>query len=155
MKTFDQHNNMRSELNSALEHRDQGTIEKWVDSFLRGTGVNIPLADGLLLVKRWWIGPHEIPLNKLTPTCGPGLEYHEEQSDWDARIHGLAQKIEEGLIVPPLITEFKNNKLSLSDGNHRFGALQSLNITKYWTVVWFNSEPEWAEFKNNQSLLIS
>ena len=133
-------------LEAALKHRDLGTFESWLDAFLRGPGNNVPLADGLRLAQRWWVGPKEIPLTELVYKCGPGLEFHEDEAHWKSRIGELAIKINEGLRVPPLIAEFKDGRLMLADGNHRCGALQSTGATKYWTAIWFNSELEWASF---------
>jgi ParB-like nuclease domain len=137
-------------LATALMHRDQGTFDQWLDKFLRGPGRNVPLADGLLLEKRWWIGPEEIPLSNLVLKCGPGLEFHEDEVVWKARIEKLAEKIQNGLIVPPLIAEFQKGTLFLADGNHRCGALQLNGASKYWTAIWFNSESEWATFMKNR-----
>ena len=54
---------------------------------------HIPLADGLLQDKRWWIRPEEIALSELVLKCGPGLEFHEDEADWRTRTEQLAQKI--------------------------------------------------------------
>lgn len=44
-----------------------GQIEIWVDRYLR-TSIrpNVPLADGLQLERRWWVGPRLMSLDQLT-----------------------------------------------------------------------------------------
>ena len=133
-------------LEAALVARDQGTFPQWLDAFLRGSGTNVPLADGLRRDQRWWIGPVEIELSQLTLKCGPGLEYHEEEASWNARIGALAAKIGQGLKVPPLIAEYKDGMLFLADGNHRYGALQLSGLQHYWTAIWFNSKEDFDSF---------
>lgn len=133
-------------LEESLSCRDSQAFAHWLDQFLRGPGLNVPLADGLLKQPRWWIKPEQRILDTLTFKCGPGREFHEPEEVWRQRIEVLAQKIQTGLPVLPLIAEFKADQLLLADGNHRCGALLHLRIPSYWTAIWFNSEEDHLHF---------
>jgi hypothetical protein len=137
-------------LEGALAHRGHQTIATWVDAFLRGPGNNIPLADGLLLDPRFWIGPEELRLTDLTPKGGPGREFHEEPEGWQHRIDGIVDAIKRGVSLPPLIAEFKYEQLLLADGNHRHGGLTSIGTERYWTIVWCNSAEDFARYTNRR-----
>ncbi len=133
-------------LSAALACRDGQAFARWLDGFLRGPGVNVPLADGLLKQERWWIKPEQRQLGALAYKCGPGREYHEDEEAWNRRIEDLAREIQGGLAVVPLIAEFNQGQLLLADGNHRCGALQHLGVASYWTAIWFNSNEEYSRF---------
>ena len=135
-------------LESALIARDRGEFPQWLDTFLRGSGNNVELANGLQKAIRWWVGPIELSLNKIVLKCGPGLEFHEDEEVWNSRIAELSCAIRGGLKVPPLVAEYKDGKLLLADGNHRHGALEMLGQSKYWTAIWFNSLSEYEQFKD-------
>lgn len=130
-------------LEGALRHRERETWPQWVDAFLRGPGNNVPLANGLKLDRRWWRGPEQILLSELTPKGGPGREFNETESGWNARLRGLVEAITAGTKVPPLIAEFKDGKLLLADGNHRHGALEQIGVKTYWTAIWCNSQRDY------------
>jgi hypothetical protein len=137
-------------IEAALAARDQGRFPSWVDMFLRGLGNNIPLADGLLRERRWWLGPVELPLADLVLKCGPGLEFHEDEARYDARVQALAGEIRQGLKVPPLIAEYREGTLLLADGNHRHGGLERCGVSRYWTAVWFNSEADFEWYSKGR-----
>ena len=133
-------------LDQALTFKDGEAFAVWLDKFLRGPGGNVPLADGLQLQRRWWLKPELRSLDSLVLKCGPGKEFHEDERAWNSRIKELAGKIKNGLVVPPLVAEFKGNQLVLADGAHRCGALQLLGESTYWTAIWFNSKDDYDRF---------
>ncbi|MGI6525371.1 MAG: hypothetical protein ACOX2O_08825 [Bdellovibrionota bacterium] len=138
-------------IENTLHHRDRGSFPTWLDAFLRGPGNNIPLADGLLQEQRWWLGPELLPLKQLIPKCGPNCEYHEDDASWKRRTTEIAQAINNGTKLPPLIAEYRDGKLFLADGNHRHGALALIGETQYWTAIWFNSKEDLDRYRKDLS----
>jgi len=126
----------------ALNFSQKGDIETWVHTFLQDEGKNKPLSDGLKKQKRYWLGPIEIDFSKLDRIVGPeeGMEYPESIEGWNERVGKMSDDVAKGWIPAPLIVEYRNGILSLRDGNHRMAALQKSGVSKYWTIIWFNSE---------------
>jgi hypothetical protein len=133
-----------------IKYSQEGQLEKWVDEFLRGEGKNIPFADGLKKEKRYWYGPIEFPLNKLTRCCGPEEEmrYKVSQEHWERKTGEMRKHIESGGEFPPLIAEYKNKILTVNDGNHRMGAYEKLGLKKAWIIFWCSSEKDFGEMKD-------
>ena len=70
---------------------------------------------------------------------GNELKYYEEvveRISKDYNNHNLS----------PFIVEYKDNKLYLTDGNHRFSALKKLKINKYYVIIWGNKNLEKEAF---------
>lgn len=126
----------------------RGDIESWVHKFLLGPGNNKELSDGLKLERRWWRGPLEFPLDDLERTCGPGLKFHEDRDHWNSRIDAIVHAIAGGTKMPPLIGEYKNGIVRLTDGNHRCAALMKACVEKYWAVIWYNSAEDFSSHEN-------
>lgn len=112
------------------QEQSQEQIAFWVDTFLRGEGNNIPLADGLKKQKRWWIEKDACPLDTLVRCCGPeeGMEYRESEENWNRRVASLAEHIQSDGDIAPLIATYTNGKFSIRDGNHRMGACEKIGI---------------------------
>lgn len=117
-------------------------MDKWLQSFLRddsyeNASSNIALANGLLLGERVFIGPILIDLKRITTKRiekdlnGNELKYYEEV------VNRIATDYKD-YNLPPFIVEYKNNKLYLTDGNHRYSALKKLNVDKYYVIIWGN-----------------
>ncbi|GIP17488.1 hypothetical protein J40TS1_31300 [Paenibacillus montaniterrae] len=51
-------------------------------------------------------------------------------------------RIKGGWDMPPLIAENREGVLSISDGNHRLGALQNLQKEKCYLIVWDDNSIE-------------
>ena len=126
-----------------------GQLEDWIDAFLRAEGVNIPMADGLKKRKRYWIGPIQLPLKRLTRCCGPEeeMEYRESLEIWNKRIDSLVGHIQSGGELPPFIAQYRQGVFSIRDGSHRYGAYEKLGREQYWTLIWCDSEEAFAEMK--------
>jgi hypothetical protein len=129
----------------ALEAGARGELAAWVDAFLRATGNNVALADGLLRAPRWWHGPIEAPIAQLIRVVGPEpeMEFHEPADRWQVRIDAMARDLAQGWQPPPLIAEYRSGALSVRDGGHRLAALGRTS-DRAWTIVWFNSESDRA-----------
>ncbi len=140
----------------AIQSAHQGTLEEWMDSFLRGEGKNIALAYGLKKAKRYWYGPVQFPLNELIRCCGPevDIKYHEPQATWDKRVDAIVSHIREGGALAPIIAQFTEDGLSIKDGNHRYAAYMKEGFDKYWTIIWFDDEKDLREFKQKHATKI-
>ena len=136
---------MKYTINEAQEYANRNELDKWVQSFLRDgsydhANPNIPLADGLLLEERFYVGPILINLDDLNP-----LRIEKDVKDENDRLFYLQK--EDGILnnyndynMPPLIAEYKDNRLDLVDGSHRYSALKKLNINKYYVIIWGNKK---------------
>jgi hypothetical protein len=131
-------------IDQAHEYAVRGQLAAWVDGFLRGPGRNAALADGLALRQRWWIGPLELPLCRLSRCCGPEptMEFHEPEARWSERIEVMRAAIVAGWEPPPVIAEHRSGLLSVRDGSHRVAALEVAARATCWVLVWFNREHE-------------
>ena len=136
------------DLPSAREAAAHGRIHEWVQAYLRtGSWANLGLADGLLLARRWWLGPFEAPLERFARKCGPepDMEYVEPAEQWNRRIEAMASSIHRLESLPPLIAERRNNTWFLADGSHRHEALRGRGFKSCWALAWVNSEEEFAQ----------
>ena len=138
---------MKYTIEESKEYSNRNELDKWLQLFLRddsyeNANPNIPLADGLLLEERFYIGPVLIDLDKITTkriekdiTDENDLKYYKEVVDKIANYY-------EDYNLPPFIVEYNDNKLYLTDGNHRYSALKKLNINKYYVIIWGNKDLE-------------
>ncbi|MCP2014729.1 hypothetical protein L1280_001881 [Deinococcus sp. HSC-46F16] len=126
------------DLAGAREAAAQGRLAGWVDLHLRQPGGNPALADGLRLAPRLWEGPIQVRLSALERCCGPepGMEYPEPTGSWKARVLALAAHVGAGGRLAPLIVQRRGGILSVRDGNHRLGALESLGESAAWVLIW-------------------
>lgn len=133
-------------LNSALSSKSQEEIENWIHHFLLGTGNNVPLSEGLKLIKRYWIGPVKYGLDGLERICGPepNMEYRQDAESWEIGIKNMMESIKNGWTPAPFILTFDENGISLRDGNHRFEAMKRLGYKEHWVFIWCNSQKDYA-----------
>lgn len=140
-------------LAQALEMARENRIEDWVNEFLNQSDHhgNAGLSKGLKLQKRFWQGPLELDFVSLIQGCGPSKEYpfYEPEIDWNITISKFKERLENGENPPPLIVEYRPSGFYIADGNHRYGAMKEVGLTKYWCVVWCNSEKDYLSFKEN------
>ena len=132
-----------STLESALELGDSSKIETWIHNFLLQPEPhgNRGLSEGLELQKRFWIGPIKLDLSELIQVCGPDSSYpfYEPEENWNYTIEKFICRLKNGEMPPPLIVEYKNEKLHIADGNHRFAALKEVVYKSYWCFIWFSN----------------
>jgi len=116
-----------------ITYAQNGQIESWIDTFLRAEGNNVLLADGLKKYPRYWLGPVQILLEKMTRCCGPeeGIEYRESSAVWSSRVEALVQHIRSDGQLPPFIVAYDKGILSVRDGNHRYGAYEKKGQKKH------------------------
>lgn len=133
-----------SEININLPISSQ-EVWVWIDWYLRGIGKNTWLADGLLLAQRFWVWPLLLPLSKIHRCCGPEdtMEYQVSQQRFDEKIERIVWYIDSNNQMEPIICEYKDSKLSIRDGNHRYEALKQLWLWSYRVVIRSNSQEEY------------
>lgn len=137
-------------LHSALQASQEGSLEPWIQSYLRtGDWMNPGLADGLLLAPRWWKGPLEVETATLKRCCGPepDMEYRINSEAWEEKVHRIQNSLIKPEDLPPLIVEYRPPLALIRDGSHRFEALSRKGMATCWIVVWHNSEEDF----NNSS----
>ena len=125
----------------AAAERDE--LEEWVATFLASPGSdNAELAAGLTRKPRWWLGPVQVPLDRLNRLAGPpGHPVLETVDDheWRDDVDDLAGRVEDGHEPPPVIATHDDGELVLEDGNHRVEALRRAGVDQAWTVIGFES----------------
>lgn len=141
---------------SAKKWAKEGFIENWVHKYLlfgKGGKSNPEFSEGLKREKRWWNGPIELNLTDLVPAVGTGpeMEFVVSEDAWYARTGKLAQSFSNPESLPPLIAEYRAGKLSIRDGNTRYGAMKLLGWSKCWVIIWYNSESDYQQ--HNKTLL--
>lgn len=139
----------RFTLSGALQAAQTGSIEAWVQDYLRGPGNNTPFADGLLKQQRWWIGPAAVPASELTRIVGPelGMPWPAPVLQFEARLAGLAAHMASTASgMPVLMANGDEATLPLNDGNHRYEVLRRGGQQQMWTLVWFSDEASWRSF---------
>ena len=138
---------MKYSIESALEYSKRNEIDKWLQLFLRDNSYehaspNIPLADGLLLEERFYIGPILMDLDKLdTLRIEKDIDDENDKLFYRQKENGIIKNYND-YNMPPLIAEYKDDKLGLVDGNHRYTALKKLNVDKYYVIIWGNKDLE-------------
>lgn len=133
---------MKYTLEEAIEYSKQGRTEEWLQEFLRSkydenANPNIALADGLLLEERFYFGPVEINLDIIT-TKRVEEDLEGNELDWYNKVVDRMSSDFNGTNFPPLILEYKDDKLYLTDGNHRYSSLRRKNVDKYYAIIWGN-----------------
>lgn len=123
-------------------------LATWVQTYLRGPGGNLALADGLLLEPRDYFGPLHLPLNLLPRCCGPepGMPYPEGQDTFETRVEGLRKHYRSGGAIEPLIVNFRDGAYQLNDGNHRHEAFLRDGRSEALVVVWTTGEKDKKEW---------
>lgn len=133
---------------AALSAAKAGQLEPWLYAYLQGGAwANPGLLEGLQKQPRWWLGPLEVTLDRLSRCCGPepSMEYWVPAEAWDKKVTRLAAGLTDPTALPPLIVEYDNATLSIRDGNHRHEAMRRRGWRTGWVVIWHNSWEEWQE----------
>lgn len=117
-------------------------LEPWVLAYLYGPANNTPFAEGLKKEKRYWQGPLEVSLSKLTRVCGPeaDMPYRVSESEWLEKTDKITQSFKDIKEFPPLIVSYQSTKsktLTIDDGNHRFQAFSNLGLERCWIIQWY------------------
>jgi hypothetical protein len=131
---------------AAAEHDD---IARWVGEFLSSRGSdNATLAAGLAQRRHWWLGPLELPIERLERRAGPepDVECPIEPEEWEHDVDAIDESLEQGWEPPPLLARYDDGHLWLEDGNHRYEALARAGATRAWVIVWFDAPADRDNF---------
>ena len=124
---------------AAADESDEA-IARWVGDFLASRGSdNAVLAAALAQAPHWWFGPVQLPVVALERLAGPEADVlcdvdHEE---WEHDVEEMEESLDEGWEPPPLLAEWRDGRLLLQDGNHRYEALARADEPHAWTLVYF------------------
>lgn len=120
----------------AREAHRLGRLAEWSQSFLRGEGGNLGIANPLRERDDDVYVLAEIALSDVYPISGP-----EEDFDWpippteyERRVEAMVGSLRDGWDAPPLFVHM--HTLRLVDGNHRREALIRFGLGTYWAVMW-------------------
>ena len=143
----------RFDLDSAQRAAARGETALWVGDFLASPGSdNAVLAAALALEEHWWAGPLSLPVEDLERLAGPEADAlcKVDDEEWGADIHAMEASIEAGWDPPPLLAEFRNGKLLLQDGNHRYEALVREGAASAWVLVYFDDHADRDRFLDDR-----
>lgn len=138
-------NDSRFGLAAALAAAERDEIALWVGDFLASLGSdNEVLAAALAQRPHWWLGPLELPLDRLVRLAGPEDDAlcQVDDDEWDDDVEAMAESLDDGWRPPPLLAEHQDGRLLLQDGNHRFEAMVRAGETHGWVLVYFASAAE-------------
>ena len=124
---------------TAMEAAEQSQLESWILTYLEGPANNRPFADGWRREQRYWHGPLELHLRALTRVCGPEPEmaYQVTLDAWRNHTSKIARSFRSLTDFPPLIVEYTDDKLLISDGNHRHHVFNTLGLEMCWVILWY------------------
>jgi hypothetical protein len=141
----------RFSLSSAREAARHDGLDRWVGEFLRSPGSdNAALADQLADGSRHWLGPIELPLDRLHRLAGPEGQpvlRVVDDDEWRDDVEEMRDQIEDGWEPPPLIVSYRNGQLVLEDGNHRVESLRRAGELTGWAVVAFDHADQRDRFE--------
>jgi hypothetical protein len=144
-------------IDSARQAAERDELNDWVGRFLASPGSdNAELAHGLTHPPRVWIGPVRVPLDQLNRLAGPAEHPVVEpidEDDWRDDVDDLADMIEQGVELPPMVVTFFDGELHLEDGNHRVEGLRRAGADDAWSVVSFASTEERDRFLERSAQL--
>ena len=133
----------------AAAARDE--LGDWVAEFLASPGSdNAALGEELTSRLRWWLGPVQVPLNRLHRLAGPPGEAvlcPVDEDDWRDDVDDLEQKVSEGWEPPPVIVSYRDDQLVLEDGNHRVEGVRRSGAQRTWAVIGFDHPEELDRFR--------
>jgi hypothetical protein len=129
---------------SARAAAEQDRLADWVARFLESPGSdNAPLGAHLLEQGRYWLGPVQVPIDRLHRLAGPpGAPVLQplQDDEWRDDVEDLAQQIKDGGIdLPPVIVTHRDDQLMLEDGNHRVEAVRRAGADCVWAIISFET----------------
>jgi len=138
-------------VDAAREAAERDALDRWVADFLGSPGSdNAPLADKLAKRCRWWLGPVQLPIDRLHRLAGPPdqpvLVAIDDEDWWRDDVEDLSEQIERGWEPPPVIVTWKDRQLVVEDGNHRLEGMRRAGVEEAWAVLGFEREDERDEF---------
>lgn len=129
-------------LTQAKIYNVNGSIEEWLQLFLRNDGKNVALADGLLREKREYLGLMKLNMLNFKDIKEGAPEYLTQENDIEYffRIVDNMKGSFEDWDVPPLIVEFRDNRFFVNDGRHRLEMYRQLGVETVDAILWTTGE---------------
>ena len=141
----------KESLDAARVAATRDELGAWVAEFLASPGSdNAELGDELTTELRWWLGPLEVPLNRLHRLAGPPGEAvlcPVDDDYWRDDVDDLAEKVDDGWEPPPVIVSYRDGQLVLEDGNHRVEGIRRSGAGQTWAVIGFDDPEERDSFR--------
>lgn len=126
-------------------------LGEWVAEFLASPGSdNGLLAERLTSRPRWWLGPVQVPLERLNRLAGPPGDpvlCPVDEDDWRDDVEDLEHKVRDGWEPPPVIASYRDGHLILEDGNHRVEGVRRSGARHTWAVIGFDDPTERERFE--------
>jgi len=135
-------------LYSAKEYAAAGKLEEWVHAYLLSDGNNKGFSDGLKLTERYFFGLANMPLALFSRCCGPEpeMKYRVHPGGFERKVNALAEAVQNGADLPPMIVQYAEGSFELNDGNHRLEAYNRLQVNEATVVVWITEKKDYEEF---------
>jgi hypothetical protein len=135
---------------AAQDAAERGELPDWVARFLSSPGSdNDVLAEQLTEPSRSWLGPVQLPIDRLHRMAGPPgapVQRTLDREDWGDDVDDMQRRIEQGWVPPPVIVTYRSGLLLLEDGNHRVEGLRRTGARETWAVVAFDSTEDRNRF---------
>lgn len=133
----------------AKQYAKDGKQHEWLQLFLRNDGKNLAFADGLLLEKRYYIGPLKINLDMLNLQAG-APKYLKKEGDIRFFFE-IVDKMKEAYLnhwdVPPLIVNYSDGIYEVNDGRHRYEMYHQLDEKEVEVLFWITEKEDFEVLK--------
>ena len=133
-------------VDAARAAADRDELGQWIAEFLASPGSdNEALGEKLATEVGCWLGPVEVPINRLHRLAGPPgapVLCPVDEDYWDDRVDDMEDKVEDGWEPPPVIVTARDDQLVLEDGNHRVESLRRAGETTAWAIIGFADSEE-------------
>ena len=128
-------------LASAQKAHRAGELAAWCQTWLRGEGGSVGLADPLRARVDDVYVLAEVDLGNIYPITGPqeDFDWPEPPEQFERQVEAMVQSLRAGWDAPPLFVHM--HTLRLVDGSHRREALLRTGCRTYWAVMWCRRPP--------------
>ncbi len=128
-------------IESAQKALKSGKLKDWVHELLLSEK-SFELADKIATEKIVALEMLYFPLALLNKIQGPEENViHRQAPDvWEDKVKKLAEHVEGGHSLAPLIVTDFWNYFEIADGNHRHEALERKGVKSYWTIFFIKHE---------------
>lgn len=145
------HDQTEYSVEAARTAAERDELDAWVAAFLASPGSdNAPLAEKLTERPRHWLGPVQVPLDRLHRLAGPPdapVLCAVDDDYWRDDVDDMAENIEQDRWEPPpVIVSHRDGQLVLEDGNHRVEGLRRAGEDQAWAVIGFEDPAERDRF---------
>jgi hypothetical protein len=141
-------------LESARRAAERDGLGDWVAEFLASPGSdNEVLAAELTEPPRHWLGPVALPLERLHRFAGPAghpVLRVTREDEWRDDVGQMAELVDDGSELPPVVVTYRQGALLVEDGNHRVEALRRAGASEAWAVVGFDTAEDLDRFRNER-----